>query len=127
MSDTRVEVTIETRDDEPCRDCGYHRQVYYSHCARHRKRRIWTRNMIDEQAAENIASLLTHVRNMPPLSAETREAQRQSWVRGEMGMGNDAQEAADRYGTPKAEPNKSPWYVRLLLRLARWVIKRYIP
>lgn len=26
-----------------------------------------------------------------------REAQRQSWVRGEMGMGNDAQEARDRY------------------------------
>lgn len=30
------------------------------------------------------------------MTAEEREAQRQSWVRGEMGMGNDAQEARDR-------------------------------
>lgn len=39
------------------------------------------------------------------MTEEEHEAQRQSWVRGEMGMGNDAQELAERYRaeTPRGE------------------------
>ena len=44
------------------------------------------------------------------------EAQRLSWARGEMGMGNDAQERFERYGESVPSPVLSPEDVERVLR-----------
>lgn len=44
----------------------------------------------------NLDALLAQAKAHRPMTPEEVEAQRQSWVRGEMGLGSDADEAAYR-------------------------------
>jgi hypothetical protein len=54
--------------------------------------------MMDERTkrAARLAALIEAARNRPPMTDAELEAQRRSWVRGEMGLGSDADEAAYR-------------------------------
>jgi hypothetical protein len=59
-------------------------------------KRLW---LTAFERRDKLAELLEAARSYK-MTPEEREAQRQSWVRGEMGMGNDAQERAERYRHP---------------------------
>ena len=49
-----------------------------------------------DEAEAKLDALLAKARAAPPMTEEEKRAQMQSWVRGEMGFGSDADERAWR-------------------------------